>query len=131
MEKLEVADRALRTLAEIIEESPTKIVRDATIQRFEYSFEACWKALKAYLDEIEGIVCNSPKSCFRAAFRVGLLDEVASERTLQMTDARNLTSHTYIEEVARKVYEQTPEFTKLMRSLIESMQTRLEEAAPR
>lgn len=62
MEKLEVAYRALRTLAEILEEPPTKIVRDATIQRFENSFEACWKALKAYLDETEVIVCNSPKS---------------------------------------------------------------------
>lgn len=48
-----------------------------------------------------------------------------------MTDARNLTSHTYIEEVARKVYEQAPEFTRLMRGLIYSMQTHLEEAAPR
>lgn len=47
-----------------------------------------------------------------------------------MTEARNLTSHTYIEEVARTVYEQVPEFAGLMRGrLTVSMRARLEGAA--
>lgn len=129
MEKLGTADRALATLEAILEETPTEIVRDATIQRFEYSFEACWKALKEYLAEREGIVCNSPKACFRAAFEVELLDEDEAGRALEMTDERNMTSHTYIEEVARRVYEQTPTFASLMRSLIHAMQLRLEGSA--
>ena len=41
------------------------IIRDATIQRFEYTFEALWKFLKEYLKEKEGIVSNSPKACFK------------------------------------------------------------------
>lgn len=129
MEKLDVADNALVTLEEIIEEPFTQIVRDATIQRFEYSFEACWKALKRYLEESEGLVCNSPKSCFRVAFKVGLLDEGKAELALEMSDERNLTSHTYVEAVAQRVYGRAGDFADLMRGLVDTMRARLEEIA--
>jgi len=62
------AVKAIDTLKDILKESFTIIVRDATIQRFEYTFEALWKFLKAWLKEREGIICNSPKACFREAF---------------------------------------------------------------
>lgn len=40
-----IAQKALNSLTEIVsEENPTAIQRDAAIQRFEYSFEAVWKA---------------------------------------------------------------------------------------
>lgn len=41
-----------------------------------------------------------------------------------MTDERNQTSHTYIEAVARRVYEGTPGFAALMRCLVLAMQSR-------
>jgi len=53
--------RALDTFKEILNEPFSIIVRDAAIQRFEYSFEAIWKLLKEYLNKKEGIICNSPK----------------------------------------------------------------------
>lgn len=130
MEKLNTASRALETLESILDEPFSEIVRDATIQRFEYSFEACWKSLKAYLAEEEGIVCNSPKSAFKAAFQTGLLDEEETGTALKMTDERNMTSHTYIEEVARRVYAETPGFARLMRSLLGAMRVRLESSPP-
>jgi nucleotidyltransferase substrate binding protein (TIGR01987 family) len=73
--RLEIAQQALSTLEEILHEPFSAIVRDATIQRFEYTFEAVWKALREHLLEMEGIVCNSPKSCFREAFSLGYLSE--------------------------------------------------------
>lgn len=129
MEKLDTASRALDTLESILDEPSSEIVRDATIQRFEYTFEACWKSLKMYLAEEEGIVCNSPKSCFRAAFQIGLLGEEEIETALEMTDERNLTSHTYIEAVAQRVYGQAPKFAGFMRSLLEAMRVRLQRSS--
>jgi nucleotidyltransferase substrate binding protein (TIGR01987 family) len=87
MEKLEMrikeAEKALETLREVLEEQYSVIVRDATIQRFEYTFEIFWKLLKEYLYAHEGIECNSPKSCFRAVLSVGLLsDKKKFERRL-------------------------------------------------
>lgn len=64
MEKLEMiahdAKRALMTLEEVLKEPFSPIVRDASIQRFEYTFEISWKLIREYLKEKEGIVCNSP-----------------------------------------------------------------------
>jgi nucleotidyltransferase substrate binding protein (TIGR01987 family) len=50
------------------------IIRDSAIQRFEISFELCWKFLKAHLEEEHNAICTSPRTCFRAAFKNGVLD---------------------------------------------------------
>ena len=69
--KYQNALKALGTLKDILEEPFSVIVRDAAIQRFEYTFEAFWKFLREYLKEKEGIIANSPKSCFRETFSIG------------------------------------------------------------
>ena len=43
------AGQALRTLQEALQEKPSVLVRDAAIKRFEYTFEALWKAAQAPL----------------------------------------------------------------------------------
>jgi nucleotidyltransferase substrate binding protein (TIGR01987 family) len=104
MLKRKDALRALSTLEEIAEEPFSIIVRDATIQRFVYTFEALWKFIKEYLKEYEGVNVNSPKACFRALFSSGLLTEDETNKCLEMTDRRNDTSHTYKEAVAQIIY---------------------------
>ena len=125
--KLEDAKKAIVTLEEILMEEYSKIVRDATIQRFEYTFEVAWKLLKEYLYYQEGIVCNSPKSCFREAFSVGLLNEEETVLFIQMTDDRNLTSHTYDEEIAENLYKKVKNYYTLLKSLIERISNNLKE----
>ena len=122
---LKKTERALRTIKEILEEPYSIIVRDATIQRFEYTFEVFWKTLKEYLREYEGVICNSPKGCFREALRVGLLNEEQTVMCLEMTDDRNLTSHTYLEEVAEKIYERIKGYYELMRKVFDKMSQNL------
>ena len=112
----ETFTRALKTLEEIIILPHSEIVRDATIQRFEYTFEIFWKFVKAYLNKREGIVCNSPKSCFREAFAVGIISESDTTMALEMTDDRNLTSHAYHEEVAEEIFERIPSYCRLMKA---------------
>jgi len=112
--RIETTEKALKTLKAITEEPYSVIVRDAAIQRFEYTSETFWKVVKGYLDVQEGIVCNSPKSCFKEAFKVGLLSEEETVKILEMVDDRNLTSHTYHEEVAEEIYRRTRDYWKLM-----------------
>ncbi|HOO73626.1 MAG TPA: HI0074 family nucleotidyltransferase substrate-binding subunit [Spirochaetota bacterium] len=102
---VELFEKALVSLEEISNERFTVIIRDATIQRFEYTFEAMWKCLKIYLRAVEGIECNSPKGCFREYQSVLNSDVADTEILLEMTDMRNLTSHTYIEQVAQDIYQ--------------------------
>ncbi len=129
MERLDLkckdALRALNTLKEILNQPFSIIVRDATIQRFEYTFEAVWKFLKEYLKEMEGVISNSPKSCFREAFSIGRLTEEETVKFLEMTDRRNDTSHTYKEEVSQIIYSKIPAYFLLMESLLERVMDKI------
>lgn len=128
-ERLCSCQRALATLDEAVNMPFSVIVRDASIQRFEYSFESLWKLLKVYLAQYEGILCNSPKRCFREALQVGLLSVEETETCLVMTDDRNLTSHTYIEAVAEALYRKLPAHLTVMRTLLANIQACIESPA--
>ena len=125
-ERLESTRRALDSLEEALAMPFSLVVRDASIQRFEYSFESLWKLLKAYLKTVEGITCNSPKQCFREALKVGLLSVEETEVALRMTDDRNLTSHTYIEAIAAAIHRKLKAYHGVMRRLWESIRARVE-----
>ena len=126
--KLRYSDalKSLMTLEEILREPFSIIVRDATIQRFEYTFEALWKFLKEYLKEREGIISNSPKACFKEIFSSGFLTEEDTVGCLEMTDRRNDTSHTYKEEVAQVIYSKIRGYYVLMKKLLEQFGNRIE-----
>ena len=112
------AKRAHGTLRSVLDEPYSVIVRDATIQRFEYTFESLWKFLKEYLKEKEGIISNSPKNCFREIFSLGFLTEEETVKFLEMTDRGNETSHTYKEEVAESIYNKTKGYCSLIENLL-------------
>lgn len=114
--KFDSATKALRTFEEVLGEPYSKIVRDAAIQRFEYSFEISWKTLQTYLKEKEGIVANSPKSAFREALPTDILSANEVELALKMTDDRNLTTHTYHEEVAQQIFESLSDYFGLLKN---------------
>jgi nucleotidyltransferase substrate binding protein (TIGR01987 family) len=118
-ERVDVARAALRTLDEVLRETVTKIVRDAAIQRFEYTHEAVWKAAQAYLAEVEGARYNAPKSAYRACFRAGLLNEDEARLAVEMVDDRNRTAHTYNERVAQRIFDRVPSYLRLMQTLVE------------
>ena len=94
------AHRRLKEALAIREE--TDITRDAIIQRFEFTFELLWKTLKR-IGERERLECFSPKTAFRAALQLGLIEDEALFVTI--IDARNKMAHTYSEEESKKVYE--------------------------
>lgn len=41
-------EKALRRLEEALDKPESAIVRDASIQRFEFTFELAWKAIQTY-----------------------------------------------------------------------------------
>lgn len=80
-----------------------KTVRAGVIQCFEYTFEVLWKLLKHIADD-ELLFANSPKSAFKAAFKLGLIDQNHEEVFNNILLKRNLTTHTYNELVAQDIY---------------------------
>ena len=78
---------------------------DGTIQRFEFTFELFWKALRRLLAG-QGVEAHSPRAVLQQAYRLGWLDD--EERWLKLLEDRNLTSHTYREALAREIYRRIP-----------------------
>jgi nucleotidyltransferase substrate binding protein (TIGR01987 family) len=125
-ERLQQAARALSTLQMLADIAhPSDIERDAAIQRFEYSFEAIWKAVKRYLDVVEGVQAASPKSVVRACLENGLLDEQQARAALVMVDDRNLTSHTYNEDLAAAIFSRIPDHSATLEQWLSAVISRM------
>ena len=120
--RLELARAALATLDELAHKpNRSKVERDAAIQRFEYSFEAVWKAAQLYLREVEGLDVGSPKTAARTSFEVGVLDDEEARRALVMADDRNLSVHTYNEGLAEEIAGRVGGHATLLRLWVERM----------
>ena len=121
-EKYKRADfqKAIGNLTIIMDEPESAIVRDAAIKRYELCYELAWKSIQEALRE-EGLeICKSPKSCFKQAFKQGwILDE---EGFSEMFKMRDLTTHTYKEDLAREIYINLNKYLALFELLSEELQ---------
>lgn len=86
----------------MLAEDKSEMQRAAVIQSFEFCFELAWKYVKSLVEEEGGMVA-SPKAAFREAAKRDLIDN--PEDWFDFLNARNLTTHTYVEAVAERVYE--------------------------
>ncbi len=75
--------------------------KQGVIQAFEYTHELAWKTLKDFLEDRGNRDMYGSRDATRKAFSFGLLDE--GEVWMEMIKSRNLTSHTYNEEVADEI----------------------------
>jgi nucleotidyltransferase substrate binding protein (TIGR01987 family) len=120
IEKLSLAKRAIGTLHEILEETQqNEYIRDASIQRFEYTTEAAWRSLQAYLNSECLLDIRYSVPAFKKAFEIGLIDESHCYGLIGVVKDRNLTSHAYIEAVASSIYAHIPEHVKQLDRLLE------------
>lgn len=125
-ERLAVARRALGTPQEILAvEHPSRVERDAAIQRFGYTCEAVWKATQRYPREVEGLSIGSPKGSIRASRDVGLITDEQITLGLEMIDDRNLTVHTYNESLAEAICRQLPSYADFLAIWLAAMEERM------
>ncbi len=108
-------EKALNRLKEALQEPESAIVMDATIQRFEFSYELMWKTLKNFLEDIHGIRVVSPRQVFKEAYRLSLIEQ--EDLFLEMIHSRNLLSHTYNEELASDIYKKCPSYLSAMQEV--------------
>lgn len=80
-----------------------EVVRDAAIKRFEFTYEIAWKMMKRHLEWAgqSELAAMPRRELFRQAARFSLIEDPS--RWFEFHEGRNLTSHTYDEDNARKV----------------------------
>ncbi len=100
------------------------LVVDACIQRFEFCIELTWKTLKKCL-AIEGIEANTPRESVQLAYGVHWINDETA--WLSMLKDRNLTSHTYKEDLALEIYHRLPNHFEAMHSLYLLLNSRFSE----
>ncbi len=101
------------------QELKTELERAGIIQFFEITFELSWKVLKDYL-EAEGFMVKTPRETIKQAFQIGLIEK--GHVWMDALSKRNLTTHTYDEELALKfVNEITEKFLPAFKEIYEKL----------
>lgn len=110
-------ERALSSLQRVLERSRTvpgdEDIRDACIQRFEYTYELAFKMLKRQLGQELPSREELDQLSFKDVIRVGAERGLVAvpERWFDYRDKRNITSHTYDENKAREVFSVLADFS--------------------
>jgi len=117
---LDSLQAALARLRDALSQPKTEWTRDASIQRFEFSFELAWKAVRRFAQE-EGVEAVSPRQALKAALRLAWIDDDSA--WLTMLDDRNRTSHTYREATAEEIYSRLSGHLQRLEGLAERLAT--------
>ncbi len=113
--------KSLQRLEEVLKEQKTIVTRDSAIKRFEFTVELAWKSIQQCLRTQE-IICRSPKQCLEEAFKFGLIKD--DPVWTKIIDDRNLTVHTYNEDLAEKIYTNISQYIRPLKSLLLALESR-------
>lgn len=126
---LENAHKRLGDVLKIfVENENDDIVRDSVIQRFEFTYSIALKTLKKYFEGVAFVMEDVQQMTFNQVIRVAnQLDLLHFEldRWTEFRQMRNLTSHTYDEEVARKVVAVIPDFCEEVGYLLKQLRSKI------
>ena len=106
-QRLKNYKKALGTMGSAVELAAARDLSDlekqGVIQGFEFTFELAWNLMKDYLEEqgITGVIGS--KNAVRQAFNAGLIED--GQIWMEMIESRNLSSHSYDEELAKHLQQ--------------------------
>lgn len=120
-EKLKQLEDALKSWKKVLGLSFSKINRDASILRFELSYELLWKVIKMFIYEVDRTVCYSPKTCFRKIKNILDLTEKDVELCINMADKRNFAVHIYSEDMVDDLYKELDNYCAVVEKIYKKM----------
>ena len=113
-----------KALNKIEEEKLDELGEMGAIQAFEVSYELVWKTLQRFLGQ-EGKEARSPRETFRLSAQFGYLDN--PQVWFKFGEERNLTSHTYQEEIITHILNLLPKFVSELDKLIKNLEEKKKE----
>lgn len=130
--KLELSsfEKALASLDEALAEydrTQSQFVKDACIQRFEYTYELAHKLLKRQLEAMSATPAEIDQMSFPDMIRTGAERGLLAnswDKWKLFRDARNAASHAYNEKKANEVFERISAFRDEAAFLLARLQER-------
>lgn len=107
--------KAQKSLVDAVRQASSDLEKDGAIQRFEFTYELCWKTLKKILAH-KGISAQSPRDVFRDAATQGIIDDPVV--WFEFMRKRNLTVHTYDDECAQEIFASLPAFVRELEKVV-------------
>ena len=104
-------ENAVQKLEQALQQPKNEFLRDSVIQRFEFCVELSWKTTR----KIMGTGTSAPKDVIREMAQNEYIEDVSL--WLEAIDMRNLSSHTYKEDLAEKVYSFAEDFLSSLQAL--------------
>ncbi|GGH20060.1 nucleotidyltransferase [Dyadobacter endophyticus] len=105
-QRFENYKKALKKLGEAVKldaERPlSELERQGIIQAFEYTHELAWKVMQDFFVYQGNTEIRGPRDATRQAFSADLI--LDGDNWMEMIKNRNLTSHTYNEEISDEIY---------------------------
>ena len=130
MENLDLTalENSIKRLGEVLDRYKNAknddVIRDSVIQRFEFTYSIALKTLRKYFIERAFIVDDVNKFSFndmiRTASQMNLIKSDL-EKWTKFREMRNLTSHTYDENVALQVVSIVPDFYEEISFLLKNL----------
>lgn len=88
-------------------------MQNGCAQKFEYTTELCWKAIKFFLKEKEGVDEASPKKIIKAYYLGSYASENDYLQLLEAVEDRNRLSHIYDAETFNSILARLPDYATL------------------
>lgn len=105
IQRLDNYGKALLQLEEAVnisgERDLTPLEEQGMIQSFEFTHELAWKVMKDYFEDQGNTAITGSRDATREAFQKGLITD--GNGWMEMIKSRNISSHTYNEEVADEI----------------------------
>lgn len=92
-------------------------LENGMVQKFEYTIELCWKLIKKFLLQEDGIDAKTPKQSMKEFYNAGYVDEEAYLVLVDMINDRNKLSHIYDGAEFRKILRGFPGYLKVFEKI--------------
>ena len=79
----------------------SELEEQGLIQGFEFTHELAWNTIKDFFESQGESGILGSRDAVRLAFKRGLIED--GDTWMEMIKSRNLSSHTYIEDIARSI----------------------------
>ncbi|MEI7869671.1 MAG: nucleotidyltransferase substrate binding protein [Candidatus Methylumidiphilus sp.] len=116
---------ALTEAVELYRQRPlSKLEKQGLIKAFEFTHELAWNVIKDYFEYQGKTSIMGSRDATREAFNRGMITD--GENWMEMIRSRNLTSHTYNQETADEIVEDT---VNIFHNLFLQLESKLTELA--